>query len=207
MDDEGIKQRLAENAWVQDVEIRREFPDTIELVVTERMPAAAVRVNDKSTWVVAGDGAWLSAATNDDWEKEPHIVDVSASIPAPVSGVSCDDDGIMNALKVLEGLSERTRAELDSISAASAAKTTLNLKSGVAVAFGDATEIEYKEAAAWSVLDKLAGKVSYINVRVPSRPTYRSLDSHDEAQGDDQGAGQGEEQAGDQAQGQPDAGG
>ncbi len=179
LDEDGIKQRLSQNAWVQSVEVKRVFPNTVELQIVEREPAAAVRVNEKSTWVVADDGAWLSAATNADWENNTRIVDVNASISAPVSGVACDDEGIMNALKVVEALGERTKGELDSISAPSAAKTSLNLKNGVSVAFGDASEVAAKEAAIWGVLDKLAGQVSYINVRVPSRPTYRALGADD----------------------------
>ncbi len=196
LDEDGIKQRLSQNAWVQGVEVKRVFPDTVELVIEEREPAAAVRVNEKSTWVVADDGAWLSAATNADWEKDPRIVDVSASISAPVSGLSCDDEGIMNALKVIAALGERTKSELDSVSAPSAAKTSLNLKNGVSVAFGDASEVAAKEAAIWGILDKLAGTVSYINVRVPSRPTYRALGAEDSAQ--DQGQQQAQQDQGQQ---------
>ncbi len=202
LDEDGIKQRLSQNAWVQGVEVKRVFPDTVELVIEEREPAAAVRVNEKSTWVVADDGAWLSAATNADWEKDPRIVDVSASISAPVSGLSCDDEGIMNALKVIAALGERTKSELDSVSAPSAAKTSLNLKNGVSVAFGDASEVAAKEAAIWGILDKLAGTVSYINVRVPSRPTYRALGAEDSAQ--DQGQQQAQQEQAQEQQAQQD---
>ena len=202
LDEDGIKQRLSQNAWVQSVEVKRVFPDTVELDIVEREPAAAVRVNEKSTWVVADDGAWLSAATNADWEKDPRIVDVNASISAPVSGVACDDEGIMNALKVVAALGERTKGELDTISAPSAAKTSLNLKNGVSVAFGDASEVAAKEAAIWGILDKLSGQVSYINVRVPSRPTYRALGADDaQANQDSQNAAQ-QEQTQQEQQGQ-----
>ncbi len=183
LDEDGIRQRLAQNAWVQSVEVKRVFPGTVELSIVEREPAAAVRVNEKSTWVVAADGAWLSAATGADWEKNPRIVDVDASMSAPVSGVACGDEGIMNALKVVSALGERTKGELDTISAPSAAKTSLNLKNGVNVAFGDASEVAAKEAAIWGILDKFAGQVSYINVRVPSRPTYRALGADDNQTG------------------------
>ena len=177
LDEAGIKQRLSENAWVQDVEVQRVFPNTLKIIITERSGEAVVRINDKSIWVVSADGAWLSSATNDDWNAGPRIVDVSTSIVSPVSGKACDDEGILNALNAVKVLSQRTKDELDTISAESAAKMTLNLKSGVSVAFGEAKDVELKEAAIWSILDKLQGKVSYINVHVPSRPTYRSITS------------------------------
>ena len=52
-------------------------------------------------------------------------------------------------------------------------KTTLTLKSGVTVAFGDASDLELKEADINALLQEHEGKISYINVRVPDRPTYR----------------------------------
>ena len=175
LDEAGIKRRLGENAWVQNAEVQRVFPNTLKIIITERSGEAVVRINDKSIWVVSADGAWLSSATNDDWNAGPRIVDVSTSIVSPVSGKACDDEGILNALNAIKVLSQRTKNEIDTISAESAAKTTLNLKSGVSVAFGEAKDVELKEAAIWSILDKLQGKVSYINVHVPSRPTYRSI--------------------------------
>ena len=53
-------------------------------------------------------------------------------------------------------------------------KTSLTLKGGVEVAFGVAEDMELKEADIWTLLDKHEGKISYINVRVPDRPTYRT---------------------------------
>ena len=103
---------------------------------------------------------------------------------------------------MVAALGERTKGELDTISAPSAAKTSLNLKNGVSVAFGDASEVAAKEAAIWGILDKLSGQVSYINVRVPSRPTYRALGADDaQANQDSQNAAQ-QEQTQQEQQGQ-----
>ena len=63
----GIKERLEDNAWVQEAAIHRVFPDTIVIDITEREPAAVAKINDKSNWVISTDGAWLSASTTDYW--------------------------------------------------------------------------------------------------------------------------------------------
>lgn len=176
VDTTAIVERLKQNAWVQDATVSRVFPDTLEVDITEREPGAVVRVSDKAIWVISKDGAWLSAATDEDWQAGPRIVDVSKTLAQPVSGSDCDDGGIKNALAIIAGMSDELASKVQSISAESSIKTSLNLEDGITVAFGDSSDIEVKEAAIEALLEKYSGKISYINVRVPSRPTYRTLD-------------------------------
>ena len=136
-----------------------------------------MRINDKQTWVISTDSSWLSAATEDDWNNDMRIIDVSNSIAQPVSGSECTDGGIKNALAILDGISDDLKSQIQSISAESSIKTSLNLKNGITVAFGDSSNIQLKEAAINELLSQYAGKISYINVRVPASPTYRTLDA------------------------------
>ncbi len=176
LDANGIIARLEDNAWVQKASIHRVFPDTIEIDITERVPGAVVYISDKSVWVISSDGSWLSAATTEDQETAMKIIDVSTSLPAPISGTMCTDGGINNALSILDAISDDLRSRIVSISAESSIKTSLNLEDGVTVAFGDSSDAELKEAAINSLLSQYQGKIAYINVRVPTRPTYRMLD-------------------------------
>ena len=176
LDSKGIKERLEDNAWVQNAAIHRVFPDTIVIDITEREPGAVVKIKDSSNWVISTDGAWLSDATTDDWENAMKIIDVSPSMPAPISGAMCADGGINNALDILNSISDDLRSRIVSISAESSIKTSLNLVDGVTVAFGDSSDIEVKEAVINSLLNEYEGRISYINVRVPTRPTYRMLE-------------------------------
>lgn len=173
LDSDGIAQRLCEHPWVQSVHVVRKFPNTVELNVTERQAGAAVKISSKSIWVISTDGVWLSAATKADWKNSRRIVGVNETAANPVAGAECTDEGILNALKVYDSLSSTLLDQVKQISAESSVKTTLTLKSGVTVAFGDASDLELKEADINALLQEHEGKISYINVRVPDRPTYR----------------------------------
>ena len=174
LDTEGICSRLEEHPWVQSATISRQFPHTIKIQVTERTPSAAVKISSKSIWVVSTDGAWLSAATTEDWKNYRRIVGVDTNMAAPVAGSEVTDEGILNALAIFDQASPELVDKIKSISAESAVKTSLTLKGGVEVAFGVAEDMELKEADIWALLEKYEGKISYINVRVPDRPTYRT---------------------------------
>ena len=175
VDTESIVERLEANAWVQAATVTREFPDTICIDIEEREAGAVVRISKKSYWVISKDGVWLSAATDEDVESLMLVTDVSSSLAAPVSGSYCDDGGIENALAVLEGISDEFKAQVESISAESSIKTALNLSDGIIVAFGDSSDIALKESVVTELLETYEGKITYINVRTPSRPTYRTL--------------------------------
>ena len=174
-DADGIIERLKEHAWIQDASIKRKFPHTLEIDITERTPAAVVKIDSKNIWVISSDGTWLSAATNDDWKSNNKIIDVNTAINSPASGVDCNDDGIKNAIAIYAALPQDFAEQVKTISAESAVKAQLNLKNGVVIAFGEAQYVDEKVAAAYALLEKYSGKISYINVRVPSRPTYRKL--------------------------------
>lgn len=173
LDSDGIANRLKEHPWVQSVNVVRKFPDTVELDVTERDVAAVVKISNKSIWVISTDGVWLSAATKQDWKDYRRIIGVDANLAAPVAGSECTDGGVLNALSIYDSISDDLASQVKSISAESSVKTSLTLKNGVTVAFGDASDIELKEADINALLQQYDGKISYINVRVPSRPTYR----------------------------------
>lgn len=192
-DSAGIKQRLSQNAWVKEVDVKPIFPDTLELVVTEREIAAVVQVpvnNASATqnWAIASDGIWLmsipdknsdraaavSSKVYEDAEKALSITDVLANI-APQVGSECTDDSINNALAIVDGLTTELADQVKKVSATGAETTTLTLDNGVEIAFGLAENIREKERVCLQLMEENPGKIAYINVRVVDRPTWRAI--------------------------------
>ncbi len=105
----------------------------------------------------------------------PKIRDVSPAV-RPVAGVQETDEGITNALALLKGFSKEMRGMVASISAPDKVKTTLYLYNNVGVAFGVAEDIEAKERAIATLLAEHEGTITFINVRVADRASYRATE-------------------------------
>ena len=193
VDAAAIEDRVVRDAWVKGVRVERHFPDTLEIVVTERSIAAIVDVvadNAKITqyWAIAADGMWLmdipdreselgqsiSPQIYEDAAKVLHITDVPFGL-TPEVGTYCADENVSNALAILDGLSTELVDQIKTVSATDAQSTLLTLDSGVQIAFGTAENIRDKERICLQIMADNPGKVAYINVRVVDRPTWRAV--------------------------------
>ncbi|MDR2673044.1 MAG: FtsQ-type POTRA domain-containing protein [Coriobacteriales bacterium] len=191
LDTEGISARLLALPWIKEVNLERVFPSDLVITITEQPIAATVdivpeRAGDQTShWLIADDGTWIAASDNQDatqvvldneqMAKLTKIKDVSAAV-RPESGAVERDPGISNALAILKGFSSEMRAMVAAISAPDAVKTTLTLYNNVGVAFGAAEDIPAKEDAIATLLEEHKGKITYINVRVANRATYRATE-------------------------------
>ncbi|MDR3137188.1 MAG: FtsQ-type POTRA domain-containing protein [Coriobacteriales bacterium] len=189
LDTAGISERLTQEPWIQNVELERVFPGGLIIKVTERQIAAVVDiVPERATeqtahWAIASDGIWIALADNQEGQRVAlsteqlaaftRIKDVSPAV-RPVAGAKETDGGVTNALAVLAGFSQEMREMVASISAPDAVKTALTLSNNVGVAFGAAVDVAAKEDAIATLLEEHQGTITYINVRVANRATYRS---------------------------------
>ncbi len=192
VDTDTIKQRIMLDAWVADVEVQRVFPDTLNLIVTEREMGATVEVtledgSSTELWALATDGMWLCVIPDEDSEAAQSvaskifedaesvlsITNVGAGISAEV-GTYCTDETIINALDVVTGLTTELKDQVVTVSASSAESTKLTLESGVEIDFGVAEDIREKERICLQLLEDYAGEIAYINVRVADSPTWRA---------------------------------
>lgn len=188
-----IEQNCLRDAWIKSVEVNRIFPDTLELVVTEREIAATVAVPTGSStvtrvWAISSDGIWLmpipdkeseaAASVSEqvyiDAESVLQIVDVPYGT-APEIGASCTDSNVNNALSIVSGMTTDLAPRVVRVSATDAESTILTLDNGVEIAFGAAENIRDKERVCLALLEEYEGTIAYINVRSVSNPTWRSL--------------------------------
>lgn len=193
VDAAGIVSRLEGNAWVESAGVTRILPDTLRLDIRERTIQAVVQVPSQDgsaieDWAIASDGVWLmkipdrsseeaaqvSGAVYADAESALLITDVPYGM-APVVGAVCTDENVNNALQTISGLSDNLASQVKTVSANGTEMTTLTLDNGVQIAFGDSDDVREKERVALQLLEEHEGQIAYINVRTPSRPTWRGL--------------------------------
>jgi cell division protein FtsQ len=158
--------------WVAKVVLAREFPNTLNITVTERVPVAMVEAGAAGSWIVSGDGYWLAKHGAEPTGSLLPVRDVPNL--APKVGAKVSSAELNNALAVVQGISQQLRAEAKFVSAASIEKTMIVLKNGVQVFVGPADDIKNKDLIARGILSSKKGVV-YVNVRVTDRPTWRGL--------------------------------
>ena len=193
VDTGAIVSRLEGNAWVQDAGVTKIPFGTLQLDVRERTIKAVVQVPSKDgsaleDWAIASDGVWLmkipargtdeaarvSDAVYEDAQKVLQITGVPYGVEA-VTGAYCTDANVNNALDIISGLSDNLSSQVKTVEASGTETTTLTLTNGVQIAFGDADDIREKERVALQLLSEHEGEIAYINVRTPTRPTWRSV--------------------------------
>lgn len=193
VDESGIVHRLQQEAWVDEAKLSRVFPDTLKIDIKERSIAAVVEVSaedssEHETWAIASDGTWLmnippentaeaasvSAKVYEDAQIVLRISDVPYGVK-PEVGEVCSDASITNALAIVAGFTTELADQVKSVSATGTETTTLILDNGIEIAFGTADDIRDKERVCLQLMEEYAGEISYINVRVVDKPSFRTL--------------------------------
>ncbi len=198
VDEKAVEANIKKNPWVASINIERKFPNTLSISVNERSISAIVLMNSGSVaWYLGGDGCWIEPVTLDrsnGQTSESAALALATStgciliknVPAtvqPVAGGKATDDMIQAVQEYQEGFSASFSSQIVSYTANSVESLSCLLSNGVDVSLGAATSVAAKEAAITTILNEHAGKITYINVRVPSNPTYRSVDSDKVGQG------------------------
>lgn len=197
-DEDKVTSELKQNPWVDSVDYERDFPHTLTIHINERhIGALAVLNSGSAAWYIADDGTWIEPAQLDKSQGQTSeqaalalassqqcvvIKNLPASVQ-PRSGSQANDETIDAVSTFQHDFSSDFAAQVVSYSANSTASLSCVLSNGVEVSLGSANNISEKETAIETILASHAGKVTYINVRIPSNPSYRSVDSDQIGQG------------------------
>lgn len=192
LDEAAVTSRLRKNPWVGEVSYSRLFPDKLKIEVQERKVDCLVAMGTGNVvWCLGQDNVWIepipvsvgegdslsSAALAKAQEMGALLITDLPVTVAPMAG-SPATDAVISAVQTYRSeFSDALGAQVVSYSAASVDSISCTLRSGVEVSLGGPSSIREKESVIESVLTQHAGKVTYINVRVPSKPSYRMIDS------------------------------
>lgn len=151
---------------VEDAEVVRIDPLTVEIHVIERQPVYLARAGEDAV-SIDDDGIVLARGEADGLV----VVRVpGGDLPAP--GASVDEvPALANAVTVAEGLPGTLRTRITGYRAEDADRAIAVLDDGALVEFGRAVDLDAKARALAVVLEDLAGRsVRVIDVRAPSAP-------------------------------------
>lgn len=186
-----VQERVAKHPWISNVEVKKNLPHTVNIIVSERKPGAVVNIPEEGEWLLSQDSRWLGSVDTTasqiilvETDYKPILLDVTslvriADVPKAghKTGAPLKSDEIANALKIILGISKELRDQTEIISALSIPKTKLFTKNGIEIAIGSAKEITEKDKIAREIMRKEEGKVVLINVRTITKPTWRGLSS------------------------------
>lgn len=192
VDTEAVERSVLNNPWIGSVEIQSVFPDKLRVHAVEREVGALVSMRSGGMcWLLGKDSHWIEPmrvqATEDESAEDAAlseaerlgvimISDIPSSV-SPVAGTAATDSSLDAVMTFEEQLSDEFKQQIASYSAPDEEGIACILKNGVEVSLGSAVNIATKESVAQRILDEFAGQVTYVNVRVPGRPTYRRVES------------------------------
>jgi cell division septal protein FtsQ len=179
--DAGAAQRRIERLqWIAHARVQREFPDTVNIDVTEYVPSAYVRIAGGKIALIASTGRVIALSH----EVPPHAVAVVGEHITPVVGSTLNPP---QAADIVSQLPVHLRAQVLAIDVGGAT-AVIDLRAGAPASsacrpaagsvagfeqlrLGTLDSLQDKGVAALAVLNQLAGRpFSYIDVSVPQAP-------------------------------------
>jgi cell division protein FtsQ len=172
----AIRGRVAALPRVAGVRVTRDYPSSLRITVTERLPVASVSAG-AVYWLVAADGTVLEA----DGRRPPGLPYVArVPLPAGVRGGSRLPPGneLANALTALGGMRQELRRQVVGVKARTLDSLEFTLRDGTRVLYGLAVDQPAKDTAVLLVrraLQRERREAQRIDVRNPSAPTVRAV--------------------------------
>jgi cell division protein FtsQ len=157
--------RIRQIPWVASARVKRVFPGTVRITITERVPYAYIESGPSQFSLIDANGRVL-----DTRQAQPDTlirVDGVGSTPAP--GRFLRDRSALDALLALPpGL-----RSLVKIATLTEGQLSFLLVDDLQLLFGDVANVAAKGAVAEAVIAQLSGGVRVVDVRVPSAPVSK----------------------------------
>ena len=169
---DAVAERVRADPWVASVTVARLFPDGMRIRVVEREPVAMVD-NGATFWLVDRTGMVIAQRSAEQTATYVVVRDVPGLDPR--AGRRTTSEPLLNAVRVLTGLSDAIVSQVKSVSAPTVDGTTLYTEQRIEIVIGQASELKKKSELVLTILREQHGKVVSIDVRTTDRPTWRGL--------------------------------
>lgn len=192
IDEALITSNIKRNPWIRSVKVIREFPDKLKIEVEERRIGAIVLMGSNAVaWNLGSDGVWIEPANVEVPEGGSTsevalakaaeydallITDVPSTV-SPKAGEEATDASVSAVIDYMMGFSEDFRSKIMSFSASSEQSISCMLDSGVQISLGAPSDISVKERVINEILGEYPNQLTYINVRVPTKPSFRKVNT------------------------------
>ena len=155
--------------WIDRVRIRRSWPDTVLLDVTERVPVAVV-----GGMLVDASGRVLSVAPGFA-PLLPVRPDIGTTAPAPPPPGATLPDAYRPGIAVVVALPAPLRADVDAVLVRPDGTVRLALADGASALLGDPSQLPEKFEAVLTLVDRVRLGHGTVDVSVPSAPVLTRL--------------------------------
>ncbi len=167
----GAEARVAALPQVRSVQIQRQWPDTIEIAVTERAPWATWTAG-ATPYTIDETGVVLATTAADSGP----IIHAPASAGPLQPGDQVDADALALTYSLVEQVPAQLGVNLTEIDWSTNSGVTVTTDAGYKVVFGDSANTQYK-LAVWQGVetefgrDSMAGHV--LDLRFGERPSFQ----------------------------------
>lgn len=163
VDLEAARQRVATLPALAEVRVRRSWPSTVRIDVTERVPAVVVRNPDGSLQVADATGVLFAS-----------VAEAPADLPllTVTTAAGGSAEGLAAGLSLVRALPAELAAEVQSITVVGPHEVTFRVRD-VDVRWGGAEEPDKKVRV---LLALLPTQPAAIDVSVPDRPVTRPVE-------------------------------
>jgi cell division protein FtsQ len=165
IDTGAVSRRIERLPWVERAVVKRDFPGTLTIAITDYVPSSYVRMPDGRVVLIASNGRAVAVS-----HSTPVVaIEIRGVAKVPAVGAVLQPPAVADVVGHLPG---RLRALVSAIDVADS--FALDLRNGGEVRLGSLEHLRAKGLAALGVMDHLAGApFTYIDVSAPQAPVSR----------------------------------
>lgn len=164
IDAAAVGDRVNSLAWVETVEVRRAWPDSIVIAVSERQPVAVVESEPTAAQGGSTDGEPVRQGV----DAEGVVFDPPGGLWLTGPTIKGEPSAVPEAVRVVAGLPESIARRVRVVQAVSSDDIRLQLGNDAIVRWGNATEPDFKAQVLEALLQRRAAGY---DVSAPELPT------------------------------------